>query len=221
MAMKNIKKKLYLLPIQNFIGHKKTLNCLICLCSCSYRCSSFQSCPWEPGRGLYINTNVQEIFDVAVVSQLLFWSGMRIEDPTFFPWIRLSREKNPDPTLNRNEEKNIYLYFSQVSIKVDLINHRLKLEFVNFGLYFVQDEDHFTNPLLQVGSGSNEKSTGFGGQKIDGSDRIRSSSLVLVRLTRLVNPIHYSRSSIRFTSSNFYQFDKCTNLDLLPRLPVG
>ena len=31
------------------------------------------------------------------------------------------------------------------------------LEFVNSGLYFVQDENKFINPLLQVGSGS-----GFG-----------------------------------------------------------
>ena len=40
------------------------------------------------------------------------------------------------------------------------------LEFVNSGLYFVQDENNLiNNPLLQVGSGSNEKSTGSGGQK--------------------------------------------------------
>ena len=46
------------------------------------------------------------------------------------------------------------------------------LEFVDSGLYFVQDENNFINPLLQVGSGSNEKSTG--GAKINGSG---SSSL--------------------------------------------
>ena len=42
------------------------------------------------------------------------------------------------------------------------------------GVYFVQDENNFINPLLQVGSGSlsNEKSTGSGGPKINGSDRI-------------------------------------------------
>ena len=38
------------------------------------------------------------------------------------------------------------------------------LEFVNSGLYFVQDENNFINSLLQVGSG---------GPKINGSDRIR------------------------------------------------
>ena len=48
-----------------------------------------------------------------------------------------------------------------------------KLEFVDSGLYFVQDENNFINSLLQVGSGSNEKSTGSGGPKINGSDRIR------------------------------------------------
>ena len=47
------------------------------------------------------------------------------------------------------------------------------LEFVDSGLYFVQDENNFMNPLLQVGfgsvSGSNEKSTGSGsgGPKIN------------------------------------------------------
>jgi len=48
------------------------------------------------------------------------------------------------------------------------------LEFVDSGLYFVQDENNFINPLLQVGSGSGsvEKSTGSGGPKINGSDRI-------------------------------------------------
>ena len=45
------------------------------------------------------------------------------------------------------------------------------LEFVDSGLYFVTDENNFINPLLQVrsGSGSNEKITGSGGQKIDES----------------------------------------------------
>ena len=43
------------------------------------------------------------------------------------------------------------------------------------GLYFVQDENNFINLLLRVGSGSNEKSTGSGGPKINGSG---TSSLV-------------------------------------------
>ena len=49
------------------------------------------------------------------------------------------------------------------------------LEFVDSGLHLVQDENNFINPLLQVesGSGSVEKSTGSGGAKINGSDRIR------------------------------------------------
>ena len=47
------------------------------------------------------------------------------------------------------------------------------LEFVDSGLCFVQDENN--NPLLQEGSGSDEKSTGSGsgGPKINGCDRIR------------------------------------------------
>ena len=49
------------------------------------------------------------------------------------------------------------------------------LEFVDSGLYFVQDENNFKDPLLQAESvsGSVEKSTGSGGPKITGSDRIR------------------------------------------------
>ena len=33
-------------------------------------------------------------------------------------------------------------------------------EYVDSSLYFVRDENNFINPLLQEGSGSNEKSTG-------------------------------------------------------------
>ena len=51
------------------------------------------------------------------------------------------------------------------------------LEFVDSDLYFVQDKNNFINPLLQVGSGSVEKSigSGSGGPNITGSG---SSSLV-------------------------------------------
>ena len=41
------------------------------------------------------------------------------------------------------------------------------LEFVDSDLYFVQDKNNFTNPLLQVGSGSVEKSTGSGSKSPD------------------------------------------------------
>ena len=44
---------------------------------------------------------------------------------------------DPDPTLNRNDEK-MYLYFRKVGIKFDLINHGFKLEFVDSGFYFIQ-----------------------------------------------------------------------------------
>ena len=47
------------------------------------------------------------------------------------------------------------------------------LEFVNSGLFFVQDENNVRNPLLQVGFGSNVRNTGSGRPKISGSDRIR------------------------------------------------
>jgi len=59
------------------------------------------------------------------------------------------------------------------------------LEFVDSDLYFVQDRNHFINPLLQVGSGSGsvEKSTGSGsgGPKITSSTGSGSSSLKIIQ----------------------------------------
>ena len=54
--------------------------------------------------------------------------------------------------------KEQYLYFWWVGI-IRFINHHFKHEFVDSGLYVVQGENNFINPLLQVGSGSgfNEK----------------------------------------------------------------
>ena len=37
----------------------------------------------------------------------------------------------------------IYLYFKYVVIKFDLMNNHFKLEFVDSGLYFVEDENNF------------------------------------------------------------------------------
>ena len=49
------------------------------------------------------------------------------------------------------------------------MNHDFKLEFVDSGLCFVQDENNFIHWLLQVGSGSgsNEKCIGSGGPEIN------------------------------------------------------
>ena len=71
-------------------------------------------------------------------------------------------------------KKKIYLYFRKVGIKFDIITHHFMLEFVDSDLYFVQNRNHLINPLLQVGSGSVEKSTDSVGPKIIGSG---SSSL--------------------------------------------
>ena len=60
------------------------------------------------------------------------------------------------------------LFFFAVMARDDIINHHFMLVFVDSGLYFVQDENNFINPLLQVGSGS-----GSGEPKINGSDLIR------------------------------------------------
>ena len=67
---------------------------------------------------------------------------------------------DPDPTSNRNEKKNIFIFLVGRH-KVDVINDHFKLEFVNSGLYFVKDKNTFINPLLQVGSGR-QKITGSG-----------------------------------------------------------
>ena len=60
------------------------------------------------------------------------------------------------------------------------------LEFVDSDLYFVQDKKNFKNPLLHVGSGSVEKSTGSGsgGPKITGSG---SSSLPSIQHQILIS----------------------------------
>ena len=76
-------------------------------------------------------------------------------------------------------KKKIYLYFREVGIRFDIIYHHFMLEFVNSGLYFVQDGNNLINPLLQVGSGSNEKSTGSGGPEINGSDRIPGNYVLI------------------------------------------
>ena len=76
------------------------------------------------------------------------------------------------------------------------------LEFVDSVLYFVQDENYFINPLLQAGSGSVEKSTGSGGTKINGSDRIRIlipgkyPSIYIQNQVRGWVPNPYSRNTI-------------------------
>ena len=58
-------------------------------------------------------------------------------------------------------------------------NHNLKPKFVDFGLNFVHDKNNFNNPLLQVGSGSNENSNGSGCGGLNSTDPSGSSSLVV------------------------------------------
>ena len=56
------------------------------------------------------------------------------------------------------------------------------LEFVDSGLYFVQDENNSINPLLQVGSGSGGQiSTDPDPDGQKSTDPIGSSSLVFCR----------------------------------------
>ena len=62
------------------------------------------------------------------------------------------------------------------------------LEFVDSGLYFVQDKTNFISPLLQAESV--EESTGSGWPKITGSDWIlatASQSTVHAKIIRLNN----------------------------------
>ena len=76
------------------------------------------------------------------------------------------------------------------------------LEFVDSGLYFVQNENNFINPLLQVGSGSGsvEKSTG------SGRIRIRSSSLPLF----IKHKDYFKGTKEIFTYIGTYIVDKYT-----------
>ena len=47
----------------------------------------------------------------------------------------------------------------QVEIKFDFINHHFNLEFVDSGLFLVQDENNFIYPLSQAGVGSHKTFT--------------------------------------------------------------
>ena len=68
------------------------------------------------------------------------------------------------------------------------------------GLYFVQDENNFINPLLQVGSGSNEKRCGSGRPKINRSDRIRilipGIHIICMLTTRQTLRVHLFRRTL-------------------------
>ena len=63
-------------------------------------------------------------------------------------------------------------------MKVDLINHHLKLVFVNSGLSFVQDKNNFIYPLLQIGSGEKKTDPDPTGQKSRNPTESGSSSLI-------------------------------------------
>ena len=84
------------------------------------------------------------------------------------------------------------------------------LGFVDSALYFVQDKNNFINPLLQVGSGSGsvEKITGSGsgGPKITGSDRIRSSSLILLKILQLRHVARKNRLYLLSKSERSYNY---------------
>ena len=62
------------------------------------------------------------------------------------------------------------------------MNPNFNLEFVGSGVYFVQDENNFIHPLVQVESGSDAKSLGSGSGrlKINGYDRILLTGSVVI-----------------------------------------
>ena len=66
------------------------------------------------------------------------------------------------------------------------------LEFGDSGLYFVQDENNFINPLLQVGSVKKCTGSGSGGPKINGSDWIR----IRILIPDLNNALHKKRDRL-------------------------
>ena len=57
---------------------------------------------------------------------------IRDEDPTFFPRIRIRLRIRTEIEM----KKKIYLYFRQVGINFDIINHNFMLEFVDPGFIF-------------------------------------------------------------------------------------
>ena len=59
-------------------------------------------------------------------------------------------------------------------------------------LYFVQDENSFINPLLQVGSGSDEKSTGSGGPKINSAWSLNYAVLIYSRIDQFLPESTYA-----------------------------
>ena len=77
--------------------------------------------------------------------------------------IRLSWEKNRIRLYLNSKNKNLYI--RKLGIIFFFIYHHFKLEFVDSGLYFVQDENKFIYPLLQIGSGFGEKVLDPAGQK--------------------------------------------------------
>ena len=54
-----------------------------------------------------------------------------------------------------------------------------------------RDENNFINPFLQVGSVSNEKSTGSGGPNINGSDRILILAYKAVLRIRIIRFVYF------------------------------
>ena len=66
------------------------------------------------------------------------------------------------------------------------ISHHFMLEFVDSGLYFVQDENNFIIPLLQVGSGYDEKVPDQAGQKSTNPTGSGSSSLLKINIYPLL-----------------------------------
>jgi len=62
-------------------------------------------------------------------------------DPAQLRKKKLYSYPAPDPILIQIEKK-IYSYLRHIGTKLNFINHHFKLEFVDSGLYFVQDENN-------------------------------------------------------------------------------
>ena len=133
--------------------------------------SLFSLCAWQLDCLSPILRSYDDLFtDRTAKKTAVHRVWCRDEDPALF-------SRDPDPAQlekyygSGSDLKSKWRNF-RCRDKIRYYNTSFMLEFVDSDLYFVQDKNSLMNPLLQVGSGSVEKSTGSGGPKITGSDRI-------------------------------------------------
>ena len=90
------------------------------------------------------------VLDFRFCLSIIFFSLGQIHGQFFGHWWNLNKA---NISVRR-------VFCNTILLKYHDINQDFKLKFVDSGLCFVQDENNFIFPLLQVGSRSDEKTTG-------------------------------------------------------------